>query len=191
MSVKIPHLVWIKVGKQWFYSWLHGLFGPENSECSFHTKTQIASHLPLGSRELLLINKGESESHCLLWISFPFGPKSEATSKNRDTNHCKSVLIPEINIDTVLFLLLLCTEHTLCAWPFIDGISFTPHHNLWNRFQWALVDYTVGRRCRVSITHRARQWVRAKSRSESQIWFQSWRSLTHWLYVKGGKENII
>lgn len=80
--------------------------------------------------------------------------------------------------------------HTLCLALYLHHLIYSSPQS-WNRFQWPLVDYTGGRRCRVSITHRARQWVRAKSRSESQIWSQSWRSLTHWLYVKGGEENII
>lgn len=90
----------------------------------FPHQSPDSSCLPLGARDLMLITKDESEIHCLLRISFPFGPKAEAASKNsRSTNHANPVPMAEINIYIVLCLLLLCSEHTHCAWPFIYIIS--------------------------------------------------------------------
>ena len=88
-SMKIPHLVWVKVDNWWFYCWPFNCAGEFRMQ--FPHQSPDSSCLPLGSRDLLLITKEESEIHCLLWISFPFGPKAEAARKNtRSTNHCKS-----------------------------------------------------------------------------------------------------
>lgn len=129
ISIKIPYLVWVQVDNDsTVSSWPFNCVG--NSECSFHTKAQIISYSPFTSGDLLLITEEESGTHCLLWISVPSRPKAEARSKNtRSTNHCKSVLMVELNIDTILFFLLPCIEHTLHSRPFISIFSVNPHHD--------------------------------------------------------------
>ena len=185
--MRIPHLVWVKVDNWWLYSWLYSLLMVQ-----LWFPHQSPGPLLLTSRILLLVTEEESEIHYLLWISFLLGPKAEAASKNTSsTTHCKWVLMAEINTYLALFLLLLCTEHTPCAWPFICVITFNPHHNLWNRLHCLSLFYKGGNKCRLRNNRRAIQGVRTKSRNESQIWFQSLRSLKHWLYVKGREEEII
>lgn len=95
---------------------------------------------------------------------FSFWPKAETGSKHiRNTNHCKSALIAKINIDAVLFFLLLCIEHTLYARPFISIISFNPLHDLWNRHHCPPPFYRVRNRHRLSNTSKAIQQTREGS----------------------------